>query len=172
MNEELNALQAKGEDPAASSREGQFGAMEEMPVIPTTLSILPVRGFVVFPRTISPLNVQRPASIQLLNETLAQSKIIGLVTQRDETKEEPEIGDLYHIGTAVVVLKLLRQSDKHVVVLAQGLRRFAIRKVTQTAPFIQAEVEVLDMLPPPKTKEFEAEFPYEPTNDQVDAALK
>ena len=159
MNEEtLNALQAKGEDPAASSREGQFGAMEEMPVIPTTLSILPVRGFVVFPRTISPLNVQRPASIQLLNETLAQSKIIGLVTQRDETKEEPEIGDLYHIGTAVVVLKLLRQSDKHVVVLAQGLRRFAIRKVTQTAPFIQAEVELLNMLPPPKTKEFEAEF--------------
>jgi len=127
MNQEtLNALQAKGEDPAATSREGQFGAMEETPPIPTTLSILPVRSFVVFPRTISPLNVQRPASIQLLNETLTQSKIIGLVTQRDENKDEPEISDLYHVGTAVAVLKLLRQSDKHVVVIAQGLRRFAM----------------------------------------------
>jgi ATP-dependent Lon protease len=159
MNEEtLNALQAKGENPAPTGQAGQIGAMEEIPPIPSTLSILPVRGFVVFPRTISPLNVQRPASIQLLNETLPQSKIIGLVTQRDETKDEPNVGDLYHVGTAVVVLKLLRQSEKHVVVIAQGLRRFAIRKVTQTAPFLRAEVEQLDILSAPKTKEFEAEF--------------
>ncbi len=43
---------------------------------------------VVFPWTVAPLNVQRAASIQLLNETLPQNKIIGLVTQRDETKEK------------------------------------------------------------------------------------
>ncbi len=159
MNENpLETLQPEQPDPAVSAEAGQIGGMSETPPVPGTLAILPVRGFVVFPRTISPLNIERPASIQLLNETLPQSKIIGLVTQRDETKEEPQIGDLYHVGTAVMVLKLLRQSDKHVVVIAQGLRRFAIRKITQTAPYLRAEVEVINVSPAPQTKEFEAEF--------------
>ncbi len=159
MNEQpLSALQESGERPATASDAAQIAGPDAMPAIPGTLAILPVRGFVVFPRTISPLNVERAASIQLLNETLPQNKIIGLVTQRDETKEDPEAGDLYDVGTAVMVLKLLRQADNHVVIIAQGLRRFAIRKITQTAPFIRAEVEVLHMLPAPTTKEFEAEF--------------
>ena len=154
----LSALQGTGADPAVAAGAAQIGAVEEMPTIPGTLAILPVRGFVVFPRTVSPLNVQRPASIQLLNETLPQNKIIGLITQRDEAKEEPDVADLYQVGTAVIVLKLLRQSDRHVVVIAQGLRRFAIRKITQTSPYLTAEVELLNMLPAPTTKEFEAEF--------------
>jgi ATP-dependent Lon protease len=160
MNEEpvLSTLQAAGENPEPLSDAAQLGGVDQMPAIPDTLAILPVRGFVVFPRTISPINVRRAASIQLLNETLPQQKIIGLVAQRDEEKEEPEIADLYHVGTAVMVLKLLRQSDKHVVVIAQGLRRFAIRKLTQTVPFLRAEVEIYNVLPPPTTKEFEAEF--------------
>ena len=61
-----------------------MGGPDAMPAIPGTLAILPVRGFVVFPRTMSPINVQRAASIQLLNETLPQHKIIGLLAQRDE----------------------------------------------------------------------------------------
>jgi ATP-dependent Lon protease len=160
MNEEpfLNALHAGGENPEPLSDAAQLGGVDQMPAIPGTLAILPVRGFVVFPRTISPINVRRATSIQLLNETLPQQKIIGLITQRDETKEEPEVTDLYHVGTAVMVLKLLRQSDNHVVVIAQGLRRFAIRKVTQTGPFLRAEVEIYNVLPAPTTKEFEAEF--------------
>ena len=136
----------------------QDGGPDTMPAIPETLAILPVRGFVVFPRTVSPLNVQRAASIQLLNETLPQNKIIGLVTQRDEAKEDPGEADLYQVGTAVMVLKLLRQADNHVVVIAQGLRRFQIRKIVQTTPFIRAEVDVIETLPAPTTKEFEAEF--------------
>jgi ATP-dependent Lon protease len=158
-DEALVALQETGENPTpAEPGATPVGATDELPAIPTTLSILPVRGFVVFPRTVTPLNVQRPASIQLLNETLPREKIIGLIAQRDEEKEEPEVADLYHVGTAVMVLKLLRQSDKHVVVIAQGLRRFAIRKITQTTPYLRAEVEPLTVLPPPATKEFEAEF--------------
>src|SRR2546423_178187 len=91
-----------------------------MPQIPDVLSILPMRGFVIFPGTVAPLNVRRPASIKLLDETLPQSKIIGLVAQRDESKEDPEPQDLYTVGTAAIVLKLLRQADDHVIVLVQG----------------------------------------------------
>src|SRR5207302_9601811 len=115
-----------------------------VPRIPEELSILPLRGFVVFPGTIVPLNVQRPASMELLDETLPRTKVIGLLTQRDEAKEDPAPQDLYHFGTAALVLKMIRQADDHVLIIAQGLRRFAIRKIAATSPFIRAEVELVE----------------------------
>ena len=130
----------------------------QTPKIPDTLSILPLRGFVVFPGTVAPLNVRRLSSIKLLDETLPQSKIIGLIAQRDETKEEPEPQDLYEVGTAAIVLKLLRQSDDHVIALVQGLSRFSLRKIVSVQPYLRAEIELLNPVPAPQTKEFEAEF--------------
>ena len=158
--EVLTALRSPNEtDPTAFRTEvpGTAGQVPT-PKIPDTLSILPVRGFVVFPGTVVPLNVRRAGSIKLLDETLPQSKVIGLVTQRDENKEDPEPQDLYGVGTAAIVLKLLRQADDHVIALVQGLRRFALRKIILTHPFIRAEIGLLDSVPPPQTKEFEAAF--------------
>lgn len=53
--------------------------------IPGALPILPIRGLVVFPGTVVPLSIRRPSSVKLLDDTLPQSKMIGLVRagQRD-----------------------------------------------------------------------------------------
>ena len=112
----------------------------------------------VFPGTILPLTVGRAASIKLLDETLPQTKVIGLLTQRDETKEDPQPQDLYPVGVAAIVLKLLRQSDNHVVIVVQGLRRFALRKIVTAHPYLRAEVDLLNSKLPPSTKEWEATF--------------
>ena len=130
---QIQVLQSEGG--AASPGPGApFGAeARATPRIPEELSILPLRGFVMFPGTIMPLTVNRPASIKLLDETLSRTKIIGLLNQRDEEKEEPTPQDLYHVGTAALVLKLLRQSDEQIVMIVQGIRRFAIRKIVATA---------------------------------------
>jgi ATP-dependent Lon protease len=128
------------------------------PRIPEELSILPVRGFVVFPGTVIPLNIQRAASLKLLDDTLPRTKVIGLLAQRDETKEDPAPQDLYTIGTVALVLKLIRQADDRVLVIAQGLRRFSLRKIVATAPFLRAEVELPKSVSPPESKEWEATF--------------
>src|SRR5213079_3186405 len=128
------------------------------PQIPEELSILPVRGFVVFPGTVTPLNVQRAASLKLLDDTLPRTKVIALLTQRDETKDEPAPEDLYPVGTAARVLKLIRQSEDHVLVIVQGLRRFSLRKIIATSPFLRAEVDLPKSIPPAPTKEWEATF--------------
>ena len=161
MNEEpISALQPGGDEKSAPTNLIGMGNIAETsaPQVPDVLSVLPLRSFVVFPGTILPLTVGRAASIKLLDETLPQTKIIGLLTQRDETKEDPEPQDLYPIGTAAIVLKLLRQSDNHVVVVVQGLRRFALRKIVATQPYLRAEVDLLNSKLPPKTKEWEATF--------------
>src|SRR5438552_1342482 len=156
---EISALRAGGEfKPGAQSTIVAPTDETQMPPIPEELSILPMRGFVVFPGTVVPLNVQRAASLKLLDETLPRTKVIGLVTQRDETKEDPALQDLYPTGTAALVLKLLRQSDDHVVVIAQGLRRFSLRKIVATSPFLRAEVDLPKSISPPESKEWEATF--------------
>jgi ATP-dependent Lon protease len=129
-----------------------------MPRIPEELSILPVRGLVVFPGTVIPLNIQRTASLKLLEDTLPRTKVIGLLTQRDETKEDPAPQDLYQVGTAALVLKLLRQGEDHVLVVLQGLRRFSLRKIVATSPFLRAEVDLPKSVSPPESKEWQATF--------------
>jgi ATP-dependent Lon protease len=138
-----------------------------LPKIPEELSILPIRGFVMFPGTILPLTVSRPASIKLLDETLPLTKVIGLLNQRDEAVEEPRPQDLYTVGTAALVLKLLRQSDEQIVMIVQGLRRFSLRNIVATAPFLRAEVDLPESILPPSTNEWQAEF-----NNLRDSAIR
>jgi len=151
-------LEMKSGDAGSPAIAADISDQSKTPRIPEELSILPVRGFVVFPGTIVPLNVRRPASIALLDETLPRTKIIGLVTQRDEAKEDPSAQDLYHVGTAAQVLKMIRQADDHVLIIAQGLRRFRLRKIVATSPFVRAEIDLLESKSPPESKEWEAEF--------------
>ena len=110
--DKITALQPTIESKPAGQGTVAFDLDESrMTRIPEELSILPVRGFVVFPGTVIPLNVQRAASLKLLDDTLPRTKVIGLLTQRDETKEDPSPQDLYSVGTAALVLKLIRQSE-------------------------------------------------------------
>jgi len=151
-------LEMKSGDASSPAIVADISDEKRTPKIPEELSILPVRGFVIFPGTIVPLNVRRPASIALLDETLPRTKVIGLLTQKDEAKEDPEPQDLYHVGTAALVLKMIPQADDHMLIIAQGLRRFRLRKIVAAAPFIRAEVDLLESKPPAESKEWEAEF--------------
>jgi ATP-dependent Lon protease len=151
-------LEMKSGDAGSPAIAADITDQSKAPKIPEELSILPVRGFVVFPGTIVPLNVRRPASIELLDDTLPRTKVIGLVTQRDEAKEDPEPNDLYHVGTAALVLKMIRQADDHVLIIAQGLRRFKLRKIVGTSPFVRAEIDLLESKQPQDSREWQAEF--------------
>jgi ATP-dependent Lon protease len=156
---ELSVLRAGGDAKTATEATITTGMdQSETPRIPEELSILPVRGLVIFPGTIIPLNIQRPASLKLLDDTLPRTKVIGLLTQRDEAKEDPTPSDLYTVGTAALVLKLLRQSEDNVLVIVQGLRRFSLRKIVETSPFLRAEIDLPESILPQPSKEWEATF--------------
>jgi ATP-dependent Lon protease len=126
-----------------------IGITEDKTVrIPGELPILPMRGIVVFPGTVVPLTVRRASSIKLLDESLTHSKVIGLITQREGQNENPEPRDLYPVGVAGRVVKLLRQPDGTVLIFVQALQRFRLERVLLMHPYLRAEVKLLVSLPP------------------------
>lgn len=120
----------------------------EEPAIPDVLSVLPVRGMVIFPGTVVPLSIRRASSLKMLDDTLPKTKIIALLTQKDGQNQSPKQDELYSVGVAGNVLKLIRQADDVVVILVQALRRIRAQKFVSSEPFFRAEIEVLQSVPP------------------------
>ncbi len=115
--------------------------------IPKVLPLLPIRGTVVFPGTVMPLSVGRPASLKMLDEALPASKVIALFTQRDEDVEDPQPDQLYQVGVAAMVLKLIRQPDNTASIIVHGLARLRLRDVVQQKPYLRITAERMSETP-------------------------
>jgi len=124
--------------------------------IPDVLSILPLRGTVVFPKAVVPLAAGRPASVRLIQEALQGSRIIGTVLQRNSSEDEPRIQGLHSIGTAAVIHKALQQPDGTLRLVVQGLGRFRIVEGVQETPFLRARIQHIADAAPSTTLEVEA----------------
>jgi len=122
---------------------------------PGTLAILPLRNSVLFPHTVMPLNIGRPASLQAFADAVRQQRPIGIVVQKDPAVNDPQINDLYEIGTTAEVLRMSPSRDGQRQLIVQGRQRFRIVEFLQTDPFLVARTLLLEESAP-RTKEFEA----------------
>ncbi|HOP06040.1 MAG TPA: endopeptidase La [candidate division Zixibacteria bacterium] len=117
---------------------------EKEPITDTlVLSILPLKGTVVYPYLVVPLMIQDTEQTRLLDEALMRGARIGLFVQKDPSVDHPGPDDLYAIGTTGNILKMLRFPDGTVRFLIQGLSRIRIKKYTSESPFLTAAVEEL-----------------------------
>jgi ATP-dependent Lon protease len=111
--------------------------------IPNRLPILPLRGTVLFPELILPIMVGRKKSVKLIDEAMEGDRIIGVVTQHSSEVEEPDANELYSIGVAAHVVRMVREMDGTQRVIVQGLERIKILRYAQEDPYLMAEVKVL-----------------------------
>jgi len=123
-------------------------------VIPDIIPLLPVRDTVVFPRTIAPLSVGKPRSVQLINDALDSDKIIGLFAIRNDA-EEPTPNDIFEYGSAAGIAKMLRAPDGTMRLIVQGLQRLRLVEIVQTEPYYRARVEVVPEIIPVEDIELE-----------------
>ncbi|HKY34226.1 MAG TPA: endopeptidase La [Candidatus Polarisedimenticolia bacterium] len=124
-------------------------ASTEAPRIPDALPVLPLRDTVVFPNLPAPLVVGRPLSIRTVDQVLLGNKTIALVAQKNPSVEEPAPDDLFNVGTAATVLKLLKYPDGTLRVLTRGMERIRLLDVIQREPITIARVEALREVPHP-----------------------
>jgi len=109
--------------------------------IPEEMAILPLRGVVVYPLTAIPLAVGQPRSIKLVDEAVLEKRMIGLVTAKSKDIEVPGPEDVYTLGTAAVIHRLLKAPDGTLRLAVQGMERIRIVRFTQTEPYLKAIVK-------------------------------
>ena len=112
--------------------------------IPEELAVIPINDGVVYPYMLIPLILTDENLIRLIDEALADKKIIGVFTQKDQDVANPGTEDIYQTGCALLIQKLGRFPDGHVRIVGQGLSRIRIRRFTDDFPFMRASVEILE----------------------------
>src|SRR5271170_6017631 len=95
--------------------------------VPEQLSILPLRNSVLFPGSIIPIDLGRRKSVRLVEEAIAKERpVIGILTQRDARTEDPGEGDMYSIGCAARILKVIKLAKDNFSVILQGVSRIRV----------------------------------------------
>ena len=112
--------------------------------IPSELAILPINDAVVFPLMMVPLILRDPNLLRLADEALAEHKIIGAFTQKNAETEHPGPDDIYRVGTAIHIQKMIRFPNGEMRLLAQGIARIELTEVTQVVPYLKGRVRPLD----------------------------
>lgn len=141
--------------PVMNIETAQNGVIDaEMPGV---LPILPLRNAILFPATVIPVTVGRAKSIQLVNDAFRGNKLLGAVTQIDAKVENPNPDDIFKVGTLGKIVKIVEMPNDTITVILQGVKRFDIKQINITAPYMMAEVSYRnDITPAPGNKEMDA----------------
>jgi ATP-dependent Lon protease len=158
LNLDMMSLQNIDEDsdliPLMTSDDEEAISKESLP---ETLSILPLKNTVMFPGVVIPITASRDKSIKLIKDSNINTKLIGVVSQKDSKVQNPNLDDIQSTGTVAKILRVLQMPDGNVTVIIQGKKRFSIEKVLCEEPYITAEIkEIKEIKPSNNNKEFNA----------------
>ncbi len=118
------------------------------------LPVIPLRGVVIFPHTVTPILVGRQRSIRAVEYASSADGRVFLVAQLDPRVEAPSSDDMFHVGTVAKVVQVMRFSSGMLKVLVEGETRARVVRYHFHRDFIDALVEPFE----PSTAGDEAEI--------------
>ena len=125
--------------------------------LPESIPILPLKNTVLFPGVVIPITASRDKSIELIKDANKGDKVIGVVAQKDKSTENPELKDIYDLGTVAQILRVLKMPDGNTTVIIQGKKRFQIEEIISDKPYFKAKIKpVNDISLDSSNKEFTA----------------
>ena len=148
---------------------GNIGEDEQFKV-PEILPMLPVRDTVIFPYMILPLFVGRESSIKAVDEALAKDRMIFLATKKVATDDHPTPEAIYTVGTAAMVMKMLKLPDGRVKILVQGLAKGLIKEYVQQKPLFMVRIQRV-VEPPAGEQTLETEALIRSVKEQSEKVL-
>jgi len=105
------------------------------------MPVLALRGLTIFPGCILSFDVERDISIRALERAMERDQYVFLVAQRETGTSQPGAQDLYEMGTMSLIRQILRIGDSSVRVIMEGKNRARLRRLWQTEPYLQGNVE-------------------------------
>lgn len=109
--------------------------------VPEEMPILALRGNVLFPKVIMPITAGRKKSIKLLRDAYKSGGYIGVIAQRNDI-DDPTIADLFEIGTAAKVLKILEMPDGNLLAILQGCPRIRLVSIDKSEPYLKGTISL------------------------------
>src|SRR6187200_1941631 len=117
--------------------------------LPEALPILPLRETVTYPDTLTPLAVGQERSINLVNDVLSGNRLLAMVASKDPELDAPGPDDLYGVGVAGTVARMMKVPDGTLRILVQGAERIRITSYVSEQPYLVARIEAMpDVLEP------------------------
>jgi ATP-dependent Lon protease len=121
------------------------GEEPDLPDLPDQLPVLPLKNTVLFPFLLSPLLVNTPASRELIDAVLVRpDRLLVCAAIRRELEGPPMGDDVFKVGSALRVVKMLKFPDGSYRLLVQGVARVAIDEVVSETPYLQARIHSLE----------------------------
>src|SRR5712664_890149 len=111
--------------------------------LPEQLPILGLSDIVIFPTMVAPLLVETSQSTKLIDDVVGGDRLLGVALQRNPEAENPLPHEMYEVGCAARVLKMLKFPDNTVRVLVEGLWRIRIKNYISTEPYLCAKFELI-----------------------------
>ncbi len=125
--------------------------------VPDVLNVLPLRDYVMFPVLVSPLGVGRENSVRMINESVVGgNRVIGVVTMKDPSVDNPTLDDVYRIGVAVAI-RMMMQLPDGIRLIVQGITRFEILEAEQVEPYVRVKIRTIPESPVPDDQTVEIE---------------
>ena len=114
--------------------------MEEQVIIMPTVAL---RGMTILPGMVQHFDVSRKKSIAAVEKAMLGDQKLFLVSQKRPEIPEPELDDLYQIGTVAVVKQLVKLPSKSVRVLVEGLDKAELLCFDTEEPYLMGEISLL-----------------------------
>ena len=111
--------------------------------LPDTLMLIPLSGRPVFPGIFTPLMINAPEDIKIIEKANEQDSYIGIVMLKNEA-DTPSVNNLYRVGTAARIIKKVNLPDGGINIFISTVKRFRIRKTLHLNAPMAAAVEYLD----------------------------
>ena len=108
------------------------------------LPMVPLRGLTIMPEMIVHFDVSRESSIAAVQEAMAEEQKIFLVSQKSIETEKPTQEDVFEIGTIATVKQIMKLPKQILRVLVEGEVRGRLINMSDDAPYLQAEVEIIE----------------------------
>lgn len=117
---------------------------EEKGSLPSSIPVIALRNTVLFPNVVLPITVAREKSVKAITEAQKNGKWIGVVAQKDSNNEDPDVDQIFHIGTMAKIVKQIKMPDGNTTIFIMGRMRFEVDEFTQTDPYFAANIKYLE----------------------------
>lgn len=122
-----------------------------------SMPMVALRGMTIMPEMVVHFDISRKRSIEAVQEAMAGDQKIFLIAQRDIEVDNPEMKDLYRVGTVATVKQILKLPKQIIRVLVSGEERAVLEHLEVSDPYMRGCIKILDEETPLLTGELNKE---------------